>query len=128
MGTKPVYMLVNDIFFATKIVKTAQSMGLEVRAFDTADRLIQTSKEKEPALVMMDCQGLEKEAYRLLEEFRSDGALSKVPVIGYLSHVAKDLKREMQSAGCVHVYAKSEFSKELENLLVRYAHGFPSRI
>lgn len=128
MVLKPVYMLVNDIFFATKIVKTVQAMGLEARAFDTADRLLQASREKEPALVLMDCQGLEKEAYRLLGGFRADEKLSKVPQVGYLSHVAQDLKREMQAAGCIHVYAKSEFSRELGNLLTRYANGVPSRI
>ena len=122
------YLLANDLFFATKIVKTAQAAGLHARAFDSAERLLEASREKEPALVFLDCQGLEKEAYRLLDAFRPDEKLSKVPRIGYLSHVAQDLKREMRTAGCEQVYAKSEFSRELETLLVRYAHGLPSRI
>jgi len=128
MELKPVYLLANDLFFSTKVVKTAQAAGLEARAFDTAGRLLQASREKEPALVLLDCQGLEKEAHRLLDAFRFDEKLSKIPRIGYLSHVAQDLKREMRDAGCEQVYAKSEFSRELENLLIRYAHGLPSRI
>ena len=125
---KPVYMLLNDLFFATKIVKTAQASGIEARAFDSANRLVQAAKEKAPALVMMDCQGLEKEAYQVLREFRSSEELKTMPVIGYLAHVAVDLKREMRDAGCIHVYNKSEFVRELENLLARYAHGVSSRI
>lgn len=128
MTLKPVYALVGDLFFATKIVKTAEAMGLEARAFDSADRLVQASQGKEPALVILDCGGLEREAFRLLDQFRADTKLSKVPRIGYLFHTAQDLKQEMETAGCDAVYTKGQFTKELENLLMRYAHGLPSRI
>lgn len=128
MALQPVYVLVGDLFFASKIVKTAQALGLEVRAFDTANRLLEASKEKKPALIIMDCEKLEKEAFHLLATSRSDEALSKVPKLGYLSHVAEDLKKEMRSAGCEQVYAKSQFTRELENILMRYTNGFPSRI
>jgi hypothetical protein len=123
-----VYALVGDLFFATKIVKTAQAVGLEARAFDSADRLLKASLEKAPALVIMDCERLEKEAFRLLDGFRVEGGLSGIPRIGYLSHGARDLKQEMCQAGCLQVYFKSEFTKELENILGRYGHGFSSRV
>lgn len=128
MVLKPVYALVGDLFFATRIVKTALQVGLEARAFDHADRLIEASKETEPALVVMDCQGLEKEAFCLLHAFRADEKLSRIPRLGYLMHGAVDLKREMRQAGCEQVYSKSEFTKELGNLLMRYGLGFSSRI
>ena len=125
---KPIYLLVNDLFFATKVVKTAQALGLEARAFDTADRMLGASREKEPALVILDCGGLERECYKLLGAFRSDALLSKVPHIGYLSHGARDLSREMRAAGCNQVYTKSQFTKELDLLLARTTHGIPSRL
>jgi len=128
MTLKPVYLLGADLFFATKIVKTAQAVGLEARAFDSADRLIQAAQAREPALVILDCGGLEKEAFRLLDQFRSAPSLSKIPRVGYLLHIAQDLKREMKGAGCDAVYSKAEFTRELENLLMRHTHGFSSRI
>ena len=128
MNLKPVYALVGDLFFASKIVKTAQALELEVRVFDSAARLLQASREKEPMLVLLDCQGLEREAFHLLGELRSDTSLSAVPRIGYLSHVSQDLRREMREAGCEQVYPKSTFTKELENLLARYSRGLSSRI
>ena len=126
--TKPIYILVNDLFFATKIVKTAQALALEARAFDTASRLLEASKQKEPALVIMDCGGMERECYELLNAFHSEEKLSKIPFIGYLSHGAKDLSREMRAAGANQVYTKSQFTKELDLLLARTTHGVPSRI
>ena len=128
MVSKPVYMLVNDIFFATKMVKSAQAQQLEPRAFDSAERLFEAAKAKIPALVILDCQGLENEAFRVLKDFKTEPALARVPQIGYLSHAAQDLKKEMQAAGALHVYSKSEFSKELDHLLARHTHGLPPRI
>lgn len=126
MTLKPVYALVSDLFFATKIMKGAQALALEARAFDSADRLVQASKEKEPALVILDCEGLEKEAFQALGDFQRDERLKNVPRVGYLSHKATDLKREIEAAGCLHVYAKSEFSRELETILARHTHGSSS--
>ena len=123
---KPIYLLANDLFFATKVVKTAQSLSLEARAFDTADRLLQASREKEPSLVILDCGGLEKQAFQLLDAFRNDAQLSKVPRIGYLSHMARELEREMRTAGCNQVYTKLQFTKELEILLARSMHDVSS--
>jgi len=125
---KPVYVLVKNLFFATKIVKTAQAAGLPVRCFDEAAKLVGASRTEEPNLVILDCHGLEKEAFQVLSEFRKDPGLSRVSRIGYLTHGARDLKVEMEQAGCEHVYTQSEFTKELENLLVKYNHGFPSRV
>ena len=125
MMQKPVYMLVNDIFFATKMVKSAQALQLESRAFDSAERLFQAAKAKPPALVILDCQGLENEAFKVLSDFKQDETLACVPRIGYLSHAAQDLKKEMQAAGAMHVYSKSEFSRDLDTLLARLTHGLP---
>lgn len=128
VNLKPVYVLVNNLFFATKMIKTANAQGLEARAFDVAERLVQVAKEKEPALVIMDCENLEKESFSLLKQFQSDEKLSQVPRIGYLAHVAGDLKEEMRNAGCLQVYSKSQFVRELENLLTRHAHGISYRV
>ena len=122
MSPKPVYLLVRDLFFATKLVKSAEAVGLAARAFDSAERLLQASREKEPSLILLDCEGLEREAFHLLEKLRRDEKLSSIPRLGYLSHTAQDLKREMQTAGCDSVYTKSELTKNLENLLARYSH------
>ena len=128
MALKPVYVLIKNLFFAEKIVKTAKMMGLEARTYDSAERLIQSAREKEPALVILDCEGSEKEAFQLLAQFRSDEWLSKIPRIGYLSGASQALKREMRNVGCLQVYGKVEFTRELENLFGRYAHGVSYRL
>lgn len=128
MAAKPIYVLVGNLFFAEKIVKRVQAQGLEARAFDSAQKLIRASQEREPALVVLDCEGLEKEAFNALREFRRDTRFSKVPSIGYLNGSKLELKQEMQNAGCIHMYTKTEFSKELGNILTRAINGFSSRI
>lgn len=125
---RSVYALVGDLIFATRIVKTAEASGLKARTFDRAEKVIQVSKEEEPFLVVMDCERLEKEAFRLLVLLRADPRLSKIPCVGYLSHTARELKQEMREAGCEQVYSKSEFTKEMERIFTRYSGGFSSRI
>ncbi len=125
---KIVYILVNDLFFAEKIVKSAQALNLEARAFDTTERLLQASKEREPTLVILDCGGLERESFNLLDQFRTDEKLSKIPQIGYLSHGERELEKQMRTAGCRQVYTKSQFSKELDILLARALHDVSPRV
>ena len=62
MALKPVYVLVNNLFFAEKIVKTAKAVAVEVRTFDSSNKLLLAAQQKQPSLVLMDCEGLEKEA------------------------------------------------------------------
>lgn len=124
----PVFALVKDLFFATKMVKMVQSMGLTARTFDTAERLLGAAAQEPPSLILLDCEGLEREAFSLLAGAQRTEALKNIPRIGYLSHAARALKEEMLRAGCEHVYSKSEFVRELESQLVKYSHGFPSRV
>lgn len=125
---KIVYILVNDLFFAEKIVKSAKAITLEARAFDMAERLVQASRVREPALVVVDCGGLEGEAFRLLQEFRQDEKLSKIPQIGYLSHGERELEKQMRTAGCRQVYTKSQFTKELDILMARAIQDVSHRL
>lgn len=98
-----------------------------MRTFDTAEWIIQIANEKELIVVLLDCQGLEKEAFRVLDTFRTHPRLSKIPRVGCLHEGDRDLRRGMQNAGCEQLYANSEVTKELGNILARYTYGFSSR-
>jgi len=128
VAPKPIYALVGNLFFAEKIVKRVKAQGLEARAFDSAQKLVSASGQKEPALVLLDCDGLEKEAFETLRQFRRDARFSKIPAVGFLNGSKLALKQEMRNAGCIQVYTMTEFSKELDTLIARTHNGFSSRI
>ena len=116
-----VYGLVSNLLFASKIAQSAKHCHLSVHNFDKAAPLVEHAKKKAPALVILDWDGCEAEAFKLLKEFRENADLKAVPTIGYVSHVKTALKEEAQRAGCHRVYPKSEFTRILDELLARYA-------
>ena len=48
-------------------------------------------------------------------------ALQKISLLGYVAHVAGELKQAAQEAGCDMVLARSAFSQNLQQIMKRYA-------
>ncbi len=113
--------LVSDLFFATKIAQAAKHCHVLVHNFDKAQPLLKHLKEKHPHVVILDWDGCEAEAFKVLQALRAEDALKGIATVGYLSLPAKaDLKQDAEHAGCHRVYSKTEFLKNLENLVIRY--------
>ncbi len=116
-----VYGLVSDILFASKIAQAAKHVHLAVHNFDKAEPLLQHTKQRPPVLIILDWDRCEAEAFKVLKELSSNADLKSVPSVGYLSQIKAPLKEEAQRAGCHRVYTKTEFTRSLEDLLVRYS-------
>ena len=116
-----VYALVSNLLSASKIAQSAKHCHLSVHNFDKTQPLLEHAKKKAPLLVILDWDGCEAEAFKLLKEFHENADLKAVPTIGYVSHVKTALREEAQRAGCHRVYPKSEFTRILDELLARYA-------
>ena len=54
---------------------------------------------------------------KIVKEIRSNKTLSKVRIIGYLSHIQVELKNKALEIGFDKIYAKSEFSKKLAEII-----------
>lgn len=116
-----VYGLVSNLLFATKIAQSAKHCHLAVHNFDKAEPLLEHARKKPPALIILDWDGCEAEAFKVLKELKASADLKGVPSVGYLSHIKTALKEEAERAGCHRVYSKSEFTRTLDDLLMRYA-------
>ena len=116
-----IFGLVTNMLLATKIAQAAKYHHLSVHNFDRAASLVEHAKAKTPALVMIDWDACEAEGFQVLKSFRDDDKLKKVPTVGFVSQSKGQLKEEAQRAGCDRVYPKSDFSKLLDDLMVRYA-------
>lgn len=112
--------LVSQIPFAAKIAQAAKSCRLNVHNFDRASVLIEYAKQHPPVVVILDWDGCQAEAFKVLKEFAACADLKNVPTVGYVSYPNEVLKQEARLAGCHRVYSKSEFIRALEDLLVRY--------
>jgi hypothetical protein len=110
---KTIVACVEDLFFRSKIEATARHLNVPVRFVD-AKELPRASSGAAAILLELSSNG---QAVPVIQELRSKGA-SDVPVIGFLSHVDKELARQAESAGVTRVMPRSEFSEGLPDLMM----------
>ncbi len=112
--------VVQDIFFAAKITAAAKRAGVEVSYVVDERELLGAEPPPQMIIVDLNNTNLNKQGLNpveLIGKLKADPATREVRVIGFLSHVQGDLKREAERAGCDLVLPRSVFSQNLEDLL-----------
>ena len=109
--------LVEDLFFAAKIVETARLVGAEVEMLSSAEALLRRSAEERPSLVIVDLSAPGAERGETIRRLKTNSALTAVPIVGFLSHVQADLAEAARQAGCDRVLPRSKFTAELPRIL-----------
>lgn len=115
--SKYVIAVVDDMFFASKIRATAESMDLIVRFVRSADALLEAARKELPSLVIADLHSQKCDPFSLAEQLKADEQLRAVPVMGFFSHVQTDLQQKAQQAGFDRVLPRSAFSARLPEIL-----------
>jgi len=118
---RSVFSLVRDMTAATQIVKAAAGLHISVRNFDRAERFLAQAVSEPPFLVILDLEKCEVEAFRVLNELHKNADLKNVPAVGFVTQAKGMVKPEAEKAGCFRVYMKTEFGRELPDLISRYA-------
>jgi DNA-binding NtrC family response regulator len=118
---RSVFALVADMAAATQIVKCAAGLHIGVRNFDSAEKLVAQAAVEKPFLVILDLEKREAEAFRVLNELHKNADSKGVAVVGFVTQAKVMVKPEAEKAGCFRVYMKTEFGRELPDLIARYA-------
>ena len=108
-----VVALMDDLFFQMKLAETAKQLGVEVKVATNGEALMGLM-ESEPKLVIVDLNARSQpiQAIEKLRLLRKD-----VRVVGFLSHVQKELAVQAQAAGCDEVMPRSSFTQNLAAIL-----------
>ncbi len=112
--TKSIVACVEDLFFRSKIEATARHLNVPV-SFVKPKELSKASAGAAAILMELSSNG---DAVAAVEELRRGKSASDVPVIGFLSHVDKELARKAEAAGITQVISRSQFSEGLPDLLM----------
>jgi hypothetical protein len=112
---KTLIACVEDLFFRSKIEATARHLNAPVRFVGAAD--LAAACDDHAAAVLLELSGNGR-TLAAVEELRRKGASGALPVIGFLSHVDKELARKAQAAGVSRIMARSEFSETLPDLVM----------
>lgn len=115
-GMQEILAVVDDMFFASKIRATAEAGGLTVRFVKSSEQLESASGDRAPSIVIIDLESNRIDPIHGIKTLKS-GSLASVPIVGFLSHVRIELKREAEAAGCDHVLPRSAFAAKLSDIL-----------
>jgi DNA-binding NarL/FixJ family response regulator len=112
-GMGRIVALMDELFFQMKVAETAKHLGLELKVATTGDALIGLL-EPAPNLVIVDLNA-RSQPLAAIERVRA--AQKDLRVIGFLSHVQRDLAAQAQAAGCNEVMPRSAFTENLSAIL-----------
>jgi CheY-like chemotaxis protein len=115
--TRRVLVAVEDLLFKSKILETADTLGVQTTFPRSPKKFVDEARGSAPDLLVLDLNSARFEPLKLLRELKSDEATKSVPVVGFLSHVQKDLAIAAREFGCDRVVARSAFTRDLPKIL-----------
>ena len=104
-----VIVVVDDMFFASKIRATAEALGVEVSFPRSKEAVVEKARDAE--LILVDLHNQKIDAVELAQQ------LSGVKLIGFFSHVETELRRRALEAGFDQVIPRSVFARDLPEIL-----------
>jgi PleD family two-component response regulator len=107
---------IDDLFFASKIRATGESLGVEVKFVRNADAAMAAAKERRPDLIIVNLQA--DYALNLARTVGADADLKLVPLLGFYSHVETELQQQAREAGYTNLLPRSAFTARLPEILL----------
>ena len=117
--SKHVLTVIEDLLFTVKINDAAKKAGMRPEFVKSAHDALEKARTQ-PSLIVIDLNCHSIDVLKLIGDLKADEEIAKIPVIGFVSHVQGDLKKQAQDAGCDTVLARSAFSMNLNSILARY--------
>ena len=115
-----ILVVVDDLIFLSKIQQTAKLRGVDVEPVDPA-KLEARAAQSSVRAVILDLNHRSGSALAVLRALKSNRTTGGIPVIAFLSHVQTDLASAARAAGSDVLLARSAFTRELPQLLEKYA-------
>jgi CheY-like chemotaxis protein len=120
-------VVVDDMFFAAKINSAASAAGRQIERVRSREQLEQEITADPPSLLIVDLNSERLDPLQTIEYFKSQPALSAIPIVGFVSHVQTDLIRSAQAAGCDYVLPRSAFTQMLPEIVSGNFERLPRR-
>lgn len=110
--------IVDDLIFRSKLSATAKAKHASVQFLSgSVEQNLEKIKLLQPSKIILDLNAMKLEPLKLTQKIKSSSDTLAIPTIAFLSHIQADLYAAAKAAGCDIIMPRSEFVKELENLL-----------
>ena len=118
---KKIVAVLDDLFFSSKIREAAKTLEIDLEFVKSPDGFKEKILSARPSLIIVDLNSRAGNPLEIIKSIKSTGELKQIPVIGFLSHVQIELKKEADKAGCDLVIPRSRFSRDLREILRKYS-------
>ena len=108
---------IDDLLFSIKIKEVAKHRGVDLYFERSADRIVETVRDKQPSLVIFDLNSAKLAPMDAIRSLKADPALASVKTLGYVSHVDSATIAAAREAGVDEVLARSAFAARLGEIL-----------
>ncbi len=106
-----------DLMFRSRITEAAGALGVEVRFARSPEELWKAASEDPPSRVILDLDNPMIRGVEAIGLLRADPSTAGLPIVGYLSHVNREVGEEALAAGCTETLPRSQFVQRLPELL-----------
>lgn len=120
MQEPTVLVVIDDLFFLSKVQTTLHHLGLAAKVITNPQALHDYLHTTTPALVVVDLTLHTAAAVALIKAIRTVYQAQQLPILAFGPHVAVDMQQQALQAGANRVVAKSEFTKYLPDLIQQY--------
>lgn len=111
-----VAVLVDDMFFAARINAAASEGGRRIERVRSPQQLEELASIA-PSLIIIDLNSDRIPPLEAIAFLKSNAELSRVPIVGFVSHVQTELIRQARASGCDYVVARSAFTQLLSRIV-----------
>ena len=108
---------IDDLMFSIKISTAAKSLQSDVYFERSADKVLESVREKRPTLVILDLNSARMRPLDVLAQLKSDPELSTIRTLGYVAHADSATIEAARAAGIDQVMARSAFVTQLAGIL-----------
>ena len=115
-SNKRIGLIVDDMFFVSKIAGAAEHAGRVIERIKSREALEQLIADP-PSLVIVDLNSDRLDPVSAIELLKSSPELKSIPVVGFVSHVQVDLIRRAEAAGCDYVTPRSRVTQQLAEIV-----------
>jgi CheY-like chemotaxis protein len=111
-----VMVVAEDLFFLAKIREAAKAVGVAVVTGDVRNGTA-VAAQTQPLAIFLDLNLRGLSALDCVRALKADPATQAIRIVGYVSHVQKQMIADARAAGCDSVLARSAFANQLPSLL-----------
>ena len=112
-----VLVAISDIFFYTKVRDALLPRGYVLERIRTQEELPAKAAAGHPVALILNMNDTVLDAFRALEQLKSDERLKAIPILAFANHEEVDTWRRAKELGVTKIVSRNEFSSRMRDLI-----------